>query len=80
MKKKRKLNLGKSKIASMNTLYKIKGGLTLGCNTDNTCPKSDPCIDELTEECTTYVETDCVTLTTKPATNDCGGFPTGACG
>ncbi|MFK7748538.1 MAG: hypothetical protein AB8B65_09115 [Kordia sp.] len=81
MKKKRKLNLGKNKVANMNTLYRLKGGLTLGCATDNTCPKTDPCLSIITEEeCTSYEDTECVTLTTSPPTDDCDGFPTGACG
>ncbi|MCH2192849.1 hypothetical protein [Kordia sp.] len=79
MKKQKKLNLKKIKIASINTTNRIKGGLTMGCNTNNTCPKSDSCIDELTEECTSNVDTDCVTLTTKPPTHHCNGIPSDDC-
>jgi hypothetical protein len=81
MKKLKKLNLKKRKIANINNTYSIKGGLTLGCDTHNTCPKSAACPPEtLQETCTSLGFTECVTLTTSPPTDDCDGFPTGACG
>lgn len=67
MKKKRKLNLNKSKIASMNTLYSIKGGLTVGCNTENQCPKTFLCVKETVIESCPCV----TTIATAPITDDC---------
>ncbi len=70
MKKKRKLNLGKSKIASINTMYSIKGGMTVDCNT-NTCPSGTvtaaTCLTN--EGATTCPKT----LTTRPDTDTCMG-------
>ena len=71
MKKKRKLNLGKSKIASMNTLYRIKGGFTIeNCATD-VCPNTDP-ITVVTCQTNEGATTCPKTLTTRPDTDTCG--------
>jgi hypothetical protein len=75
MKKKRKLNLNKSKIASMNTLYSIKGGLTLGCNTENQCPKTFLCEIE-TDNYTCTCDT---TILTVPLSDACTDLPTDDC-
>lgn len=75
MKKKRKLNLGKSKIANMNTLYSIKGGFTVeNCATDNTCPTiaAATCItNEGVSTCPT-------TMTTSPDSETCPGSISGS--
>jgi len=76
MKKKRKLNLGKSKIASMNTIYSIKGGMTLGCATHNTCPSGvgGECPTEAGIGCVTDEGiTTCPTTHTIPASQTCPG-------
>lgn len=74
MKKKRKLNLRKSKVANMNILHSIKGGMTLGCATDHTCPTAvaDTCI---TNEGITTCPT---TYTTSPDTETCPGSISGS--
>ncbi|WP_298418628.1 hypothetical protein [uncultured Kordia sp.] len=75
MKKKRKLNLGKSKIANINNLHTIKGG-TMG---------SDVCA---TTACTTIADTcktfengsTCPTTHTIPASQTCPGGTMGESG
>lgn len=68
MKKKRRLNLGKSKIANMNTLYSIKGGFTVeNCATDP-CPSET--VSFPTDEHTVDYRV-CPTLTTRPDTQTC---------
>lgn len=72
MKKKRKLNLRKSKVANMNTLDSIKGGMTLGCTTDG-CDLSVGCT--IMPHCTSLEgHTTCpTTYTTSPDTETCPG-------
>lgn len=75
MKKKRKLNLGKSKIANINTMYRIKGGMTVGCASD-TCPA-----ETQIETCTSYEGNyTCPTTHTVPASQTCPGGTMGESG
>ena len=89
MKKQKKLNLKKIKVANMNTLYSLRGGMSEGCNTNHTCPKTFLCVEEsvgYTCTCDTTILTVPLTeasCTTVPS-DDCGMSDTcgisGACG
>ncbi len=73
MKKQKKLNLGKIKIANINTANGLIGGATTHCNTGEKDP-SCVCTQGLTNCCTISIpETACgTTQHTKAESNNCG--------